>query len=445
MGYWDVVAFDEFAGKTKKADRALVDIMKNYMANKSFSRGVETLGAEASMVFVGNTSHTVPYMLKHSDLFDELPASYHDSAFLDRLHHYIPGWEVDIIRGEMFSNGYGFVVDYIAEILKSMRVEDFSNRYKEHFTLSPDISTRDLDAIHKTFSGLMKILFPNDDATISEIEEVLRLAVEGRKRIKDQILRIDSTMPPVRFGYTDTEGTWHSVSTLEEDEFPEHYHRQRYPASADSPTGGADSSGLPESTAGASVLRDVDLSDRERPVAPSTEPLFEGHRQFSENQRGVTHENILMPYLIGATNVKIIDPYIREYHQMNNLFELIAAIVEAKSSADEVTVTLVTSQSAKGQEFLMRQIDFLAEIEQGVSIAGVRFEFDFDEAIHDRSISTDTGWTILLGRGLDIYQRPAGGSLDFATRVQQYRQVKEFGVTYIRDQNVVAGEPALEH
>ena len=91
VGYWDVVAFDEFAGKKKRTDKSLVDIMKNYMANKSFSRGVETLGAEASMVFVGNTSHTVPYMLKHSDLFDELPESYHDSAYLDRLHFYIPG------------------------------------------------------------------------------------------------------------------------------------------------------------------------------------------------------------------------------------------------------------------------------------------------------------------------------------------------------------------
>lgn len=110
VGYWDTVAFDEFAGKQKKVDKALVDVMKNYMANKTFSRGVETLGAEASMAFVGNTSKSVPYMLKHSDLFDDLPDKFHDSAFLDRLHFYIPGWEVDIIRGEMFSSGYGFVV-----------------------------------------------------------------------------------------------------------------------------------------------------------------------------------------------------------------------------------------------------------------------------------------------------------------------------------------------
>jgi ATP-dependent Lon protease len=102
VGYWSVVAFDEFAGQDKKVDKALVDIMKNYMANKTFSRGIETLSAEASMVFVGNTAHSVPFMLKYSDLFEEVPAKYHDSAFLDRLHFYLPGWEIDIICGEMF-------------------------------------------------------------------------------------------------------------------------------------------------------------------------------------------------------------------------------------------------------------------------------------------------------------------------------------------------------
>ncbi len=218
VGYWDVVAFDEFAGPKKRSDKALVDIMKNYMANKSFSRGVETLGAEASMVFVGNTSNPVPYMLKHSDLFDELPESYHDSAFLDRLHFYIPGWEVDTIRGEMFSSGYGFVVDYIAEILKSMRDDDFSDRYQQRFTLGTDISTRDRDGIHKTFSGLMKILHPHGEASEDEVEEVLRFAIEGRKRVKDQLMRIDQTYAAVRFSFTSQGGQEHLVQTLEEEQ-----------------------------------------------------------------------------------------------------------------------------------------------------------------------------------------------------------------------------------
>jgi ATP-dependent Lon protease len=165
-------------------------------------------------------------MLKNSDLFDELPEAYHDPAYLDRLHHYIPGWEVDIIRGEMFSVGYGFVVDYIAEVLKSFRAQDYSDRYQQHFTLSPDISTRDRDGIHKTFSGLMKILYPAGEATREEIEEILRYAIEGRKRVKDQILRIDSTMAEVKFGYLDTDGTWHDVETFEENEYPAYYHRR---------------------------------------------------------------------------------------------------------------------------------------------------------------------------------------------------------------------------
>ena len=225
VGYWNVVAFDEFAGKQKRVDKVLVDIMKNYMANKSFSRGIETLGAEASMAFVGNTKHTVPYMLKHSDLFDELPDKFYDSAFLDRIHFYIPGWEVDIIRGEMFSSGYGFVVDYLAEILRSLRNHDYSDRYKEDFLLSADITTRDLDGINKTFSGLMKILFPQGGASKEEIEELLKLAIEGRKRVKDQLMRIDCTYGKVRFAYLDASGQTRQVTTIEEEEYPHYYHK----------------------------------------------------------------------------------------------------------------------------------------------------------------------------------------------------------------------------
>ena len=226
VGYWDTVAFDEFAGKNKKADKALVDIMKNYMANKSFSRGVESIGAEASMVFVGNTQHTLPYMLKHTDLFDELPPQYYDSAFLDRLHFYLPGWEVDIIRGEMFSDGYGFVVDYLAEILRTFRNHDFSQHYSGHFDLLSDISTRDRDSINKTFSGMMKVLYPHGEATESEIQEVLRFAIEGRKRIKMQLMRIDPTYAKVRFGYT-ANGDEHLVRTLEEKQYPQYFEAEK--------------------------------------------------------------------------------------------------------------------------------------------------------------------------------------------------------------------------
>ena len=227
VGYWDSVAFDEFAGKKKTANKALVDILKNYMANKTFSRGIETLGAEASLVFVGNTSNDLEHMLMHTDLFEDLPTQYYDSAFLDRLHFYIPGWEVEVIRGEMFTNGYGFVVDYLAEILRKIRSYDFTHHYQEHFAISTDISTRDRDGINKTFSGLMKILFPSGEASKEDIELVLELAIEGRKRVKDQLLRIDTTYPDVRFGYTRlSDKTEVQVQTAEEKAFPQHYYKK---------------------------------------------------------------------------------------------------------------------------------------------------------------------------------------------------------------------------
>lgn len=424
VGYWDVVAFDEFAGKKKRTDKALVDIMKNYMANKSFSRGVETLGAEASMVFVGNTSHTVPYMLKHSDLFDELPESYHDPAYLDRLHFYIPGWEIDTIRSEMFSTGYGFVVDYIAEVLKSMRNLDYSDRYQKYFTLGSDISTRDRDGIHKTFSGLMKLLYPNEKASPEEIEAILRFAIEGRKRVKDQIVRIDATMTAVNFDYESLGGRRSTVTTLEEDEYPTHYPR---PAAVP-----ASESTFRTDTAGPSTTEsypepEPDLSPGHGPVA-----LFQGQHDFMENQRGISYETLLMPYLRGATEIELHDPYIRMGHQGRNLVELLALIAAAKDPADEVSFNLFTVLD-DDPEHQPKQLRMLNEIVLGAAQQGVKVKVAKDPGGHDRWLRTDTGWRINLGRGLDIFQKSDGGWFDFGTSRQEFRQVRAFGVTYIRE------------
>lgn len=420
VGYWDVVAFDEFAGKKKRTDKALVDIMKNYMANKSFSRGVETLGAEASMVFVGNTSHNVPYMLKYSDLFDELPEAYHDSAFLDRLHFYIPGWEVDTIRNEMFSSGYGFVVDYIAEALRSMRNTDYSDRYQQYFTLGSDISTRDRDGIHKTFSGLMKLIYPGGEATPEEIEELLCFAIEGRKRVKDQILRIDTTMSAVDFGYSDRAGGWHTVTTLEEEEYADYYYQTR-----------RSERGLPSrELAESEPIQESDIAAVPSVTDPE-KPLFVGHREFQENQRGVTYETLLLPYLRGATDITIVDPYIRLPHQGRNLVDLLALLAANKDPADEITVTLVTKEDRS--EYTQQHLLMLNDIRASAATFGIVFTVTWDESIHDRSIHTNHGWKILLGRGLDIFQKGSGSQFDLGSRRQEFRQVAAFGITYIRE------------
>jgi len=412
VGYWDCVAFDEFAGKKKRVDKALVDILKNYMANKSFSRGIETLGAEASMVFVGNTQHTVPYMLKHSNLFDELPDRFYDSAFLDRIHCYIPGWEADIIRGEMFSSGYGFVVDYLAEILRSLRDHDYSDRYMASFTLSSDISTRDRDGVNKTFSGLMKILFPEGNASSDEMEELLRFAIEGRKRVKDQLLRIDSTYGSVRFCYSDSTGKTKAVTTLEEEEYPHYYHKTV--AEGDEESG-----------------REAVQEPVKAPASPKA-PLQEKHVTFQENQKGVSYDSLLGPYLEGAAKITVTDPYIRLFYQVRNFMEFLETIVKIKAREDEVEVHLVTVEDEYKAD---SQKENFVKIQESAAALGVTFTWEFDGSgtLHARHIVTDHGWKVSLDRGLDIFQHyEMNDSFAFTNRLQQFRSCKAFEATFIK-------------
>lgn len=415
VGYWDTVAFDEFAGKQKRVDKALVDIMKNYMANKSFSRGVETLGADASMVFVGNTEHSLPYMLKHSNLFNALPDKFYDSAFLDRLHFYIPGWEVDIIRGEMFSDGYGFVVDYLAEILRHLRNQDLSDQYKDCFSLSSDISTRDRDAINKTFSGLMKILFPQGGASDAEIEELLKFAMEGRKRIKDQLFRIDTTYADVNFAYSTTDGKQKNVATLEELEYPGYFSKKVSEPEEDFPEPSEEHPGLVDQ-----ALKSVEND------------LKEQHLTFMENQRGVNYDILFGPYLRGAKHITITDPYIRLFYQARNLMELLETIVRQKEEDEEIVVNLVTVEDEfKGDQ----QRDYFEQIQSAMFPVGVKFGWTFGNSgsQHARHIVTDTGWKISLDRGLDIFQQyDMKDAFQLSNRLQQQRPCKAFEVTYIR-------------
>ena len=429
VGYWDNVAFDEFAGQQKKVDKALVDIMKGYMANKSFSRGVETLGAEASMTFIGNTKHNVPFMLTHSNLFEELPDKYLDSAFLDRLHFYIPGWEIDVIRNELFSNGYGFVVDYYAEVLKCLRNYDYSNEYKETIELSPDISTRDRDGINKTFSGLMKIIYPNKVATAEEKEELLKFAMEGRKRVKDQILRIDSTFPATDFSYTKNGGEKVKVTTLEEIQYKDMYHGTVTTAEFDASENKVNTSTDVDK---ADNKIDNDINELLQQPIKKAEILKEQHLTFAEGELGVTYEKLFAPYIKGAKHITITDPYIRNVFQTLNLMEFLELVEQNKAVADEVYVELVTTTDENIME--MQEANF-KQIESSCYALGIKFTYRFDSTIHARSIVTDTGWKISLDRGLEIYQNcERKDFFAFTTRLQKYRPCRQFEITYIKQE-----------
>lgn len=478
VGFWDVVAFDEFAGRAKKAGKDLVDIMKNYMANKSFSRGVSVMQAEASMVFVGNTSHNVPYMLKNSDLFEELPTQYHDPAFLDRIHYYLPGWEFEQIRSEMFTHGYGFVVDYLAEILHNQRDVDYGSAFERYFTLSSTLSTRDKDAIRKTFSGLMKLIYPSGNATPEQMEPLLRCAIEGRKRVKDQLCRIDSTMAEVDFSYTRAGSADPiAVRTLEETDYPDLYWRDRPDAAAsiaaedatlfaplltDSDTSAsAESRGIDAVAQTGSVEQSDDTAQTRVPAAEVSEPVpvadgevsqsstaepeerkltpierwaaqaKEGHIEFWEDQRGVTYAKLFGPYIAGAKEISIKDPYIRMSYQVRNFAEFLETVFNYTDRSDEVHVHLITGYTEA--QYIDEQIDELDTLQTVFGQLGIVFTYEFDESGHDRSIVTDTGWRVILGRGLDIYQPFDSNWLNPLTRQQRLRRVKAFEVTYVRE------------
>jgi len=425
VGYWDVVAFDEFAGREKTANKALVDIMKNYMANKTFSRGINPMGAEASFAFVGNTDHNVPFMLKNSDLFEALPPQFHDSAFIDRLHAYLPGWEIDVIRGEMFTTGYGFIVDYLAEILRHLRQEDFSNRPDLHFKVSEKISTRDRDAVYKTMSGFLKVIFPAGDETADDVEELLQLALESRKRVKDQLFRIDATYPDVDFFYTASDGEKRRVQTVEEQEFPQFYYLKpaQDPKQQDQST-----------DAVVDDLIEVEHEPREpeatsKPAKPRAE---EGHHVFTENRKGISYDKLFGPYLDGASRIVVTDPYIRYFYQIKNMMEFVEMVIQRKALEDQVAIHLVTGPDDGN---VQKQRELLESITEACIGSGVDFTWAFDGSgtAHSRDIVTDTGWKIVLDRGLDIFQAPMRrDGFSLGDRLQEHRMLKNFYVTYVR-------------
>lgn len=218
VGLWDCVAFDEVAGINFK-DKDGIQIMKDYMASGSFARGKEEKAASASMVFVGNINQSVDVLLKTSSLFDPFPPEMGtDTAFLDRMHCYIPGWEVPKFRPEHFTNDYGFITDYLAEFIRELRKEQYGDALDEYFRLGRNLNQRDTIAVRKTVGGLVKLMYPDGVYTKEQIEEILQIALEMRRRVKEQLKKLGGMeFYDVNFSYTDLEDmSEHYVSVPEQ-------------------------------------------------------------------------------------------------------------------------------------------------------------------------------------------------------------------------------------
>ena len=424
VGYWDVVAWDEFEQqKGRNIEAVLIDTMQNYLANKSFNRGKGTHEASASMCFVGNTKHTVPYMLKNSHLFESIPTSFIKGAFLDRIHLYNPGWEIKMLKKDSFSKDYGLITDYIAAILHDLRNKDLTGLLNEYVKFDGSLSERDHNAIRKTFSGLVKLIYPDENMTDEEAFELIDFAAEGRKRVKDQLYIVDETFKaePAKFKYwrikTEQEI---NVETLENINNPEIIQRNQSLTQEDSQQTDADAEEqeLPETNA--------EPSSEGTAKRPRIKILPEKANTYRLGQIGVTYESLYADYVHDANEITIEDPFIRTSWQVKNLMEFMTMLINTRE-VDDLKIHLVTSEE---EEKIPELIDKLDDVKDDMAGYGIEFDYKFDESIHDRNIKTDTGWFIAMGRGLDIFEKYSPYSV--AAVRQDKRKCKAFTVTYTK-------------
>lgn len=406
VGYWDVVALDEFEQERggRRTDGDLVKIMQNYMANHSFNRGTETHQATASMVFVGNTKHNVPYMLKNSHLFESIPDGYIKGAFLDRMHMYIPGWEVSILKSSVFSKEYGFIVDFLAELLRELRKYDYSSLLNDKIQFDGSLTTRDKTAILKSFSGLMKIIYPDKEFSDEEFLEILDFCVEGRKRVKDQLYIIDETFlsEPVNFTYT--------ILSSGEEVSPETLEKLNYSAAV-------------------KVHQEIEEEEEliQKSEARPKLQLQPHQIILKDNQTGISYRNLFADYLKGAKKITLQDPYIRLPYQFKNLLEFCIMLGNNKDPDEEIDLEVV---SWNNDEFFQDSKDSFEEMKAAVLDLGIHLTYRM-ESHHDRYIAADNGWKITIGRGLDIFEK-IEGRFNVADIDQTKRKCKSTEITYLK-------------
>ena len=421
VGYWDVVAWDEFEQQKGRAvDAVLIDTMQNYLANKSFNRGKATHEATASMTFVGNTKHTVPFMLRNSHLFESVPAAFVKGAFLDRIHLYNPGWEIRILKKASFSNGYGLITDYIAAVLHELRNRDFTPLLKEYAVFDGSLSERDHNAIRKTFSGMAKLLYPDGKFTDEEAFEIIDFAAESRKRVKDQLYIIDETFKaePAVFKYVNQKNRQTVfVETLErlENGFDIH-------AAADE----SEQNPVCEETE-PQVRNSPEEYVTQRPHITRESGLVAKRIEIRTNQKGISYHSLFGNYVRTAKHIIINDPFIRAPFQIDNLVDFIRMVRSVSASPEELSFELHTMNE---EDKIPESIDIFDDLADDLRVYGIDFTYTFD-ADHDRSIILDNGWTIDLGRGLDIFEKFQRFSL--GNTCQELRRCRAFSVTYTKN------------
>lgn len=399
VGFWDTVAFDEVGG-IKIKDPDTIQIMKDFMANGRFSRGVEVI-ADASLAFVGNIDMSVEQIVNsgHYDLFQPLPAEF-DLAVMDRFACYLPGWEMPKNSSDFLTNNYGFITDYLAEAFHYLF--QHTNRYEEvtrRIRLGAAVEGRDEKGIKKTVAAFLKILHPSGAPSDDEFDEYVAYAVESRRRVKEQMnkRKPDEEFAQINLSFTKANGVETVVFCPE----------SKNALATQNPTrsqirekGDSKLSKTLRSPIKAESLVEEALIASDK-VSVSEPELKEQHFTIRYGDMGYGYDVIIGPYLKGGKTVFIEDPYIRQSHQIQNFVRFCETIFKAGSIK---RIELITSYDDETP--LVEIQDKLKDLQQSLIELDIVLEIQLNPNIHDREIRIDNGWIIKIGRGLDFYQKP---------------------------------------
>ena len=411
VGFWDTVAFDEVGG-IKVRDPDTMQIMKDFMANGRFSRGVEVI-ADASLSFVGNFNESVQQVVNSTehDLFLPLPSEF-DLAILDRIAAYIPGWEMPKNSSDFLTNSYGFITDYLAEAFHYQFKH--TNRYEEvnkRVRLGKSIEGRDEKGIKKTICAFLKILHPSGTPTDDEFEEYVAYATECRRRVKEQMnkRKPDDEFALINLSYFNTNGEEIIVYCPESKNAnaTQQPVRRRLSQSDDQfgsvidpkptkqPALVVELEPLPKATLIAPPIPAV--------IVPNPVELSEQHFTILYGDTGYSYETIIGIYLLGAKAIVIEDPYMRLPHQIQNFVRFCETVVKSNTVKK---ITLITGYDDNTP--LAEISEKLDELKQSLLELDVELDVQLNVNMHDREIRIDNGWVIKIGRGLDFYQKPGG-------------------------------------
>jgi ATP-dependent Lon protease len=427
IGYWDTIAFDEVAG-IKVKDSGTIQILKDYMANGHFNLAAE-VAAPASLVFVGNIDDSLEQLVssQHEDLCKPLPKEF-DLAIIHRFHTYVPGWEIPPNSSNLLTNKYGLITDYLAEAFHHIfkRINLYAV-IKSAVKLNNKHEGRDETAVIKTVAAFCKILHPGAEPTPLELDEYLTYAIEGRRRVKEQLnkRKKDEEFANIELGFTNSAGKEVIVPCPES----AGYEMSQPTGARAASTKGIDSAAaLPA----AATVPDPFPVASTGTVEAATELRAKEVRIF-HGDRGHSYTSLFADYLQGAKRITLSDPYVRTQHQIVNFLRFCEVCVEV-GTVEEIRLITTHDDELQKQEM---QAKFYT-IQNSLEEHGIQLSVQFSETLHDRRIETDQSWVINLGRGLDFYQRPDDW-LEVGANDLGLRKCYETTIAYYRKGDEPAG------